>query len=299
MDFGGLIQRSFNLAWRYKSLWIFGLFANGGAGTFNFELPEKLADRFDIKDFILGDGFAADMVEQFMAPLIVAGLIMGLAIFVCSMIAVPALIDGVNKVTRGGYYRFGESFSRGIDFFWRFLGLTLLAVVLIMGAIIIMVILALALTPLSLLLTIPAMIVFAFIVYHTFELAQVAMVARDISIVDALDEGWQLLRQNIGNCLIMSLLLIGLGIAVFIVIAIISLFTFVPLNIFLATTVDSLATFIVLAVILGLPVTLILGGYFGTVFNAMYIQFYFGLVEPAGVPAAVLSPDPDPDTPQN
>ena len=43
---------------------------------------------------------------------------------------------------------------------------------------------------------------------------------------------------------------------------------------------DNLVAILMLAVFIGLPVALVLGGYTGTFFNALYVQFYFRLVEP-------------------
>ena len=35
-----------------------------------------------------------------------------------------------------------------------------------------------------------------------------------------------------------------------------------------------------LGLFIGLPVSLVVGGFTGTFFNSLYVQFYFGLVEP-------------------
>ena len=47
MDFGNLISRSFEIAWRHKSLWIFGLFV-GGASYLNMDFDEFF--RYEVRD---------------------------------------------------------------------------------------------------------------------------------------------------------------------------------------------------------------------------------------------------------
>lgn len=295
IDFGNLISRSFQIAWEHKSLWVFGLFLGGGGGSWNID-SDRLGERFG---YDLGldrlDRFEGleHFFEEFALPVlgvVILGFLLFIAVMIaCSLIAKPAMIDGVNNITRGGHYRFSNSFSRGLDFFWRFLGMFVLGLMCVLAIIIGVVLFAVALTPITLLLTIPLAIVIGFFIWHIFELAQVAMVARDISIGDALQEGYTLLTRNLANCFIMSLVLIGLGIAFFIVIAIITLMLFLPLNLMVDSMTGGLLAAILLGFFIGLPVSLVLGGYSGTFFEALYIQFYFRLVEPPPAYAEVDS----------
>lgn len=301
IDFGNLISRSFQIAWQYKSLWVFGLFLGGGGGSYNFDAEKLFAGHqydFDLERYSgLGQFF-----EEFAAPIVGAVLLIVLALIavmlICYLIAKPAMIDGVNNITRGGFYRFGNSFSRGLDFFWRFLGMFVLGFMSVMALIVGVVLFAIILTPFSLLLTIPMAIIVGFFIWHIFELAQVAMVARDISIGDALQEGYTLLTRNLGNCFIMTLVLIGLGIAFFIVIAILTLMLFVPLNLMIGSTAGGTLAAVLLGFFIALPISLVLGGYSGTFFEALYIQFYFRLVEPVPAYAAPDQGTPD-QTPQS
>ena len=297
VDFGSLIQNSFRVAWRHKTLWIFGLFA-GGVEGFNFDWlenidrePADISIMYDLFDYM---DWSYDFIPPQLAML--GGLVVWLAalallFFICYIIAQPAIIDGVNRVTRGGQYTFGSSFSRGTDFFWRFFGITLIEIFVAIAAVMAVVVLAIALTPFSLLLTIPAGLIFFFFAYHTFGLAEVAMVARDNQIGDAVAEGWSLLKNNLGNCFLMTLVLIGLGIAFAIVIFMAALILYLPINLLIYAMTGSLIGVLVLALFIGLPVAIVLGGYTGTFFNAMYVQFYFGLVEPQSVVEVVTPAD--------
>ncbi len=300
IDFGSLISRSFQIAWQHKSLWVFGLFLGGGGGSWNFD-SDRLLSRYG-HDLGLDrwDRFQGmeNFLEEFAVP-VIGALVLFLMVFIlvmvtCYLIAKPAMIDGVNNVTRGGQYRFGSSFSRGLDFFWRFLGITVLGFVSIMALIVGIVLFAVVLTPFTLLVTIPVAFIVGFFVWHIFELAQVAMVARDISLGDALAEGYTLLTRNLGNCFIMSLILFGFGIALFIGIMLLTLMIFVPLNMMVGSMTGGVLAAVMLGFFIGLPISLVLGGYSGTFFEAMYIQFYFRLVDPAPAYAAPNPADPGP-----
>jgi len=122
--------------------------------------------------------------------------------------------------------------------------------------------------------------VVGFLLYHTFALAEVAMVARNNQIADAIAEGWGVLMRNIGNCFIMTLIMIGLTIGIGIVVFILALIFYLPINLLVFGVTENLVSILILAVMIGLPVSLVIGGYTGTFFNALYVQFYFRLVEP-------------------
>jgi len=293
VDFGNLIQRSLEIAWRYKTLWIFGLFA-GGIDSFNFDWTKKV--NYEQADM----GFAYDWFERLNLPtdlvppelavigaILLWALALGLLFFICYLIAQPAIIDGVNKVTRGGQYSFGTSFSRGADFFWRFFGITLVEIFAAIAVVAVVVVLAIVLTWYSLLLTIPCALVVFFFVYHTFGLAEVALVARNNQIADAIAEGWDLLMRNKANCFIMTLILIGLAIGFFIVVSLVTLIFYLPINMLVLGVTENLVAILLMALFIGLPVALVVGGYTGTFFNALYVQFYFRLVEP---PQPVTAP---------
>ena len=286
IEFGSLIQRSFEIAWRYKSLWIFGLFA-GGTGAFNFDWTKKVdyqgTDMNFAYDWFEKLGLPTDIVQPSLA--IIGAIMLWLAalallFFICHLIAQPASIDAVNKITRGGQYTWGTSFSRGTDFFWRYLGLIMVELFTVVAMIAVVVVLAIVLTPFTLLLTVPVAIVLGFFIFHTFALAQVAMVARDIAIADAIIEGWNLLMLNKTNCFLMTLIMIGLGIAFMIVIAITTFLLYWPINALVLSLTGNLVAILFMALIIGLPVALVLGGYTGTFYNALYVQFYFRMVEP-------------------
>jgi len=303
MDYGRIVTESFQIAWRYKSLWIFGLFAGGGSGFnldfSNLPLPKT---EFGLRDFGESFRFPFEMDWEIMLPVFLLVGCMILGYIIMHLISVPAIIDGVNKIKRGGTYRLGSSFSAGVDFFLRFLGLLLIGVfafIVVAVAMVVAGILAYAigdiiLLVLALLIIIPVFLVFLFVFTNLFALAQRAMVVRNTGIADALEEGFWLLRRNPVKNLVVFLIEIGfsiaLGITAFILWAIIG----APIAVVALATGAGIIPAIILAVIIGMPVSLVVGGFSGSVLQNLYTLFYFELVEPSGPapPAAAAAPTP-------
>jgi len=289
VDFGAIVNRSFNIAWKYKSLWVFGLFTGAGINGLNLDLPDGVWENLmgqdyqsDLQGVFDGIDFSNEINMSLLLALLLFFVVLGLVFFICYLIAQPAIIDGINKITRGGQYSFGSSFSRGVDFMLRFLGLFIITLFAFLAVTLVIVILAIV-SLFTLLLTIPVGVVVFFFMWHTFALAEVALVARDTAIGDAIIEGWELLNRNKANCVIATLLMLGIAIGFAIALGIVALFTFVPLGIAVGMMTGNIIAVLALAVILGLPISIVLGGFTGTFFNAFYIQFYFKLYEPEPV----------------
>jgi hypothetical protein len=259
----------------------------GGVGSYNMNWTNKV--EVQETDF----GFAYDWFDRMGIPTdfippelgVIGALLVWLAAlmllaFIGYLIAQPAMIDAVNKITRGGQYTWGTSFSRGADFFWRFLGLVMVQIFVAIALVAAVAVPAIVLSPFTLLLTIPLALVLFFFVFHTFRLAEVAMVARDSAIADAVIEGWNVLMQNKTNCFLMMLLMIALGLGFAIVVGLTTAILYFPINLLVLALTDNLVAILLMALFIGMPVALAVGGYTGTFFNSLYVQFYFRLVEP-------------------
>lgn len=280
MDYGKIIGRSFEIAWRYKSLWVFGMFASG---SFNIDFSSHPSMQMQPGDFGM-PSFPPELLGMF----IIAAIVLGLVFLVAGQISQAAIIDSTNRIVRGGRYRFGDAFSAGIDYFLRFLGLFILFVFAMLVPTIIMVIIIAvffaihtALGVLSLLFFIPAMIFVFFLMFSIWVLAQRVVVVRNSSIGDAIEEGWVLVKKNFGKTLVMFLIYIaftiGFGIAAMILWA---LFSLPVAGLGLMGGMDPLQAMFT-ALLWGLPVSLVVGGILGVFFTSFYTLFYFELVEPS------------------
>lgn len=300
MDYGKLVNRSFALAWRYKILWIFGLFTGMGSSTLDWGEHGWSGDSNWLEGFSGNFGqwnsaFDVDpnILFPFAGGLLAAMMLIGLIFLIASLISTPALIDSVNNITRGGRFRFANSFSRGIDLFWRFLGMFFIQLFAWIATVIIMI-------PLCIILVITiigipvaiAVVFFAVYFWFTlFSLAERAIVARDCSIGDGLSEGWLLLKANFKSTLMMGLITLGLSIAIGIVAMIGLIMIALPFGGAAWMMTDSPLAGFLIGFLISLPVALTIGGFSGTILSSLYTMYYFELVEPAKTPT--LESDPD------
>ena len=277
MNYGKIVEDSFSLGWKYKSLWIFGMFA-GSFGNFNlkYDFGDSLQAGFGQMDF---EALAARLqqFEEFYFAFAAIGFVM----FVLHLICSPALIDGVNKVKRGGVYNFWSSYSRGIDFFFRVLGLNLLFLAAMIGLSLVAIPMIMLLHIFGALLFIPIFLTGLYIIITLYMLAERALVVRDCSIGDALEEAFVLFKQNFAKTAVIALIYIGLAFGALIVLAIMAFFLYRPVNLVVYAITENPIMIFVLAFVLGLPISIVLGGFAGTFFHSLYTLFYFGLVDPS------------------
>jgi len=281
MNYGKIVEDSFSFAWRYKSLWIFGLFAGSGS-NFNFDFGTSELDQ---SDFMQYDSW--EPLWELILPILAAIIVIALIMFVLHLICSPALVDGINKIARGGTYRFSDSYSRGIDFFFRKLGLTLIFVAAVIGVILLAILPIVALHLFGLLLLFPIFVIGLFLAITIYSLAERAMVVRDTSIGNAIDEAYVLMKQNFLKCVIVALIFMGLSFGVAFLFLMLAAMLYFPVNMIVHAMSENRTIVFVLGVILGLPITFVVGGFIGTFFHSLYTLFYFGLVDSASPYAAV------------
>ncbi|MDX9857762.1 MAG: hypothetical protein RBT76_08240 [candidate division Zixibacteria bacterium] len=294
MDYGYIVNRAFQIAWKYKSLWVFGLFV-GGFTNFNVDLPTN-SFSFDPESAELPFHISPEII----AALLLVGFVLFILFLAAYCISAPALIDGVNRIERGGVYRFGASFSAGVDYFFRILGLGVLYFLTVFVSMVILTLIfifvailagvslgdsgagpAIAIFLLGLLILIPLLLFVYLIIMTPFSLAQRVIVVRNAPISDALSEGWLLFKRNFGKSMLIYLINLGISLAVIIALAVLFAVVALIVIIFVPDPMEHITEFIILGIVFGLPISLLLGGFFGTFHSALYTLFYFELVEPA------------------
>ncbi len=298
MNYSRIVNRSFEIAWKYKSLWIFGMLAGSGMSNFNLNLPTQ-----DLDPFAGGSFGIPEFPPEILGMFILAAGILALVFIVASLISQAALIDSVNRIERGGIYTFSGAFSAGLDFFLRFLGLgivgflsglVILAVLVVIGVLFFAIHTALGIF--SLLILIPVFFFAIFFLASVFNLADCALVVRNISIGDALEEGWLLTTRNLGKAAIIFLIFIAFAIGFAIVGAIVWAIFSLPLAAMgLVAGLEPVAALFV-GLILGLPISLVLGGLVGVFFTNLYTLFYIELVEPVQAATPQIPPMAQPLT---
>jgi len=235
MDFGKVLTRAWEIIWKFKVLWIFGILAScgqngGGGGTgsgggnsgfqFNrqdFQIsPEMKHYFFQVERFF-------NNIEdwQFVAAiggLILLFLIMGLIMTALNAVGRVGIIQGTTQAEEGiDRQTFGDLFTSGKPFFWRvfglnfLVGLTILTIFLIlMIPVIGSIIVTFGLGALCLIPLICVLIPLSWLVSIIIEQANIALVVEDLGIMAAIQKGWMVFRENLGNLIIMALIL-GVG----------------------------------------------------------------------------------------
>jgi hypothetical protein len=227
-NFGDVLTRAWQIVWRHRILWIFGILAGCGRG----------GSRFNSGGSGSGDGDFGDLPPQVMrflqfiqenlttfivAACIVLVLLWALMIFL-GTIGRIGLIRGTFQAEAGAERLiFGQLFSESTPYFWRMFGLSLLVAlpVLIVIAVLVAGLVAFAVSassggdpsiglfgmiPLMIgcfCLLIPVLWVVGMIVRQ----AENAIVLEDLRVLPSLSRGWEVVRANLGPVILMSIIL--------------------------------------------------------------------------------------------
>jgi hypothetical protein len=245
MNYSQLIRDAWTATWRYRFLWILGLFAGGAAGAGSSGQGQWRVDRSNVGQWSPKVVDAADTAANWLAAnwvfIAIGAGIVALACLVVSFIAEGGMATATADIAAGRPTSLRQAWRAGLHLFWRYVGLTLaLIAVALMGAAIVGALLALAIgtgvfaaftttadaariaiVAILLLITIPVLlaVVAATVVFSIVATyAQRAVAIEDEGPVAALGDGWQLFRRNAGASMLVWLvnvaLSIGAGIAV-------------------------------------------------------------------------------------
>ena len=234
-NFGEVLTRAWQITWKYKVLWIFGILAGctngggggGGGGNSGYRVgPSDTNLPPEMKRFFHEMGNFVSWVEDnlwfFVAIMVLVFLVLMIISVFLGTIGRIGLIKGSYEAEQGTEKLvFGELFSTSMPYFWRVFGLTFLiglAFFIILVPIVLVGVLSVVgiacLIPFICLL-IPIGIAVGIIV----EQANRAIVMEDLSMLDGLKRGWEVARSNVGPILVMALILFGIGLVLGIVIS--------------------------------------------------------------------------------
>ncbi len=237
-NFGEILTRAWQITWKYKVLWIFGILAGcssggggGGGGGGNtgfstgpsdFNVPPEL-ERFisQMGDFV---NWVEDNLWLFIAVIVLVFLVVFLISLFLGTIGRIGLIKGSYQAETGAEsLAFGQLFSTSMPYFWRVFGLSFLiglAFFLILIPFILFGVLTAGVALLCLLPLICILIPLGFAVTILIEQANRAIVLEDLGIFEGLKRGWEIARSNVGPLLVMGLILFGISLVAGIIIAI-------------------------------------------------------------------------------
>lgn len=302
-NFGEVLSRAWQITWKYKVLWIFGILAGcaqgSGGGSGNVRgggdnggnpLPQDLQRYIDQ---------ASQWIEQNWWVLIVAFLVMFLIILLfifLGTIGRIGLIRGTLQAETGAEpLVFGQLFSESTAYFWRVFGLSLafgLIFFVLFFTLIISGVLTAGIGFVCLLPILCLLVPIAWVVNIILEQAYVAIVKDNLGIVDGWKRGWQVARGNLGPILIMALILFALAFFASLIIAIPILVIVLPAAITFALGNGQNTSPLLLAGLcfVGyLPVLILARGILATFTGSAWTLTYLRLTAapPASVPVVV------------
>jgi hypothetical protein len=249
-NFGEVLTRAWQIIWKHKVLWIFGIFAGcsrggsfrgnsggGGGGGGQPNIPPELMRIFEI-------------IQQNLTMFIVLGCILLLVIWAVTVflgtIGRVGLIRGTYEAEAGAEKLiFGQLFSESTPYFWRIFGLSLIVgiPILVVLAVLIAALVAFAVSasngndaarvgvfgiaPLLIgcfCLLIPVMFVVSMIIRQ----AENAIVLEDLRVLPAISRGWDIFRANLGPIILMAIILAVMGVIVGVIVALPVLAVVVP-----------------------------------------------------------------------
>ncbi len=229
MDYGKVIGRAWKITWRWKVLWVFGFLVGlgqgGSGGSNNFRWVE---DRWR------GFGFVERIppgVVVLLIALVCVGLLVGIVLWVLSVMGRGALVGGVQQVEEEGSTDLGRAWGVGVRRFWTLFGisvltglpifiLALLTVAAFVGPILAEVGISAGrqeptgIFALSCLCGAPiccATIMVAIVLSQIRMYAERAAVLESLGWMDAFQRGWQVLRENIGSTVVFWLVFFVIG----------------------------------------------------------------------------------------
>ena len=289
-----IIRDSFKLAWKHKYLWLFGLFAGGGI---SFNLP------IDSSESSLGQ---YEQAYEWLLAALALVILVGLAVFVIVMIlhviSKCALIYNVYQIETNGVHGLGDGWDFGLKRFWTMLGLTFLQFIVLFAFILVLIVIAVlmffiatVLGFLSLLVVLPSLLAGVVLVVMIWTYAERFVILERRGVIEAIGDGWSLLRSQWRPSLTMGLVKFAItaaaGIGVMGVAAVLIL-PAVPM------WFASPALAVVYGIVVLLPLMILTGAYFGTFDYAAWTKTFLLLRAPAYAAAAQPGSTPavPPDT---
>lgn len=276
-----ILKKSAAIVWQNKFLWWFGLFiALGSPGSFNFPGSDNQMEKSGQFVNVLKDHWQAALAAA------LAFFVLGIILYLLSLIAKAGLIKSVYKINLGRKAAFKEGWKEGKKYLGKLFLLGILT-----GIVIIIVLLVLA-TPAvylfiikswisAVILTLLAVAIFiplAFVISVTEILAEYYIVLSDLKVWSAVEAGYNLLIKNISKNIIFSLLMLAAGMIfglLLLPLIVLALAIGAPTGILLySLSKIAFGVFIAIAILIALAAVLFLASVFVTFKKTAWTLFF-------------------------
>lgn len=294
MDIGNVLSRAWQIIWKHKILWIFGILA--GCSSASTSGSGSSGYQFSYGDF---NGYHINLADWEWGVILIALLCL-ILVFILLVIFLGAIgrigmVRGTHLVEGGKEkLNLGELFSESMPYFWRVFGLTLLVgVVVFFGVLLIGIPLSIFTCGIGAIVLFFALLLLPVLI----ELSIIAIVVEDIGVLDGLKRGWDVLRLNLGTMILMWLILtLGFWLVAFVIIGI-------PIGLFLtpfavitstaaiqATEISTIITAICIAAFI--PLALVIVGILRSFVTSAWTLTYLELTRQSSTTAPPLPPEP-------
>ena len=317
MNYSEILSRAWQIIWKHKVLWIFGILAgcassSGGGGSgrvgnnFNTspsgsrQFPAQLQSYFDRMQHFFESVPQQTWILIGIGVLLLVLILIVLRIFLGTVGSI-GLIHGAQRADQDmeAHLTFGELFKGSLPYFWRVFLLFLLVFlvffivgIILVGTIALGAVLTFGIGLICLLPFLCLLIPVGIVVGVVIEQATIAIVVENRGVMDGLRRGWEVVRTNLGPMVVMWLIL-GLGIngIVGIIIGLPMILVFAPLLIgIFANAQRALQTGLVISLLCCaayLPVLIILRGILQSYVSSAWTLTFLRLTKPA-------QPSPEP-----
>jgi hypothetical protein len=305
-NFGEVLSRAWQIVWKHRVLWIFGILASCSRGGSNFnssyrgsggngrtpDLPPQVLEFFER---------IAENLTSFIAIMIAIICVFWILAIFLSTIGKIGLIRGTWQVEGGTENLIlGQLFSESMPYFWRMFGLSLLIflpfLILISAVVAGGVVFGISASQgnnasaLGLLAMLPfflgcmcLLIPIGFVINMIVRQAERAIVLEDAGVLPSISRGWDIFRSNIGPIVIMAIILAVIGLVIGFVIAIPVIIVVLPAVIAFAAGDAQNWTPMILAgicICLYIPVSWLLNGIVMAYTESAWTLTYMRLVKP-------------------
>lgn len=303
MGFSQIIKKAWTITWRYRALWVLGLFAgitgassggsgSGGSGSSSSNSSNSLGN--------LNSQQWLPTLERLLPLIVVVVLgmmIVGFVWWILSIAARGGLVYAVNEIESGRPFTLGASWNVGFGRWWRLFGLSVL-LSLPMLVLVLLFLLGIFAPLLPFLFAhtrpsaavvapicgvvaigVPVMIVVGFVLGMMYVLGIRFVVLAGLGVMDSAREAWRMLRARLKDTILMYLINIGMNIAAGLVVgiplAIVAAVIAVPgIVAGIAGHWGVAAGAVAIAALVIMAVSLLYTGIWGTFTSALWTIFY-------------------------
>jgi hypothetical protein len=299
-NIGEVLTRAWNIIWKHKILWVFGIlavFARGGGGSggsggsnSGYDMGSGDAPSFPTDQLENSFNQFGQFLEQNWWIFIVIGIVIILLSFIFYALGIMGrigLIQGVFKAEKGAEdLTFAELWSESMPYFWRIFGLNFLIGLAVFVLIVPLVLIGVLTAGVGFLCILPLICIFipiSWVIMVIVEQAQPAIIAENLGMWDGFKRGWEIVKNNGVNFFLLALILFIGGAIVGFIIALPILFAVVPL-ILGANSLDQTLTPVYIALAccaVYIPVLYLFNGILAAYIQSVWTLTYLRLTKPS------------------